>query len=569
MMEKGEKTIKSHRVGNQNVRGSLVLKPSPARFSSVLSGDCTRVMPSATELKDRGNTFLQQGKYDNAIDCYTSAIELDPKNHVLYSNRSAAYAKVGQYEDALKDAEECVKLNASWAKGYSRKGAALEFLKRFDEAEKAYMKAAKLDPSNVSILESLTSVRARVALKDLKSRVQAHPTLKDLLNDSVYVRNLELLEKNPEMLGLLMKDPKIMKTITTLFHVDEPMETDPSDSPSPSPPPPQKDPEPKPQLNEEESSALKEKELGNAAYKSRNFPSAIEHYEKAFQLNPKDITFLTNKSAVYFEMGDFAECIKTCEKAVDLGRDLHADYKLIAKALSRIGHCYEKQEDWANAKKYYDKALSEFRAPDIIKKSQALDKKLKEMEKQAYIDPDLAEHEKQLGNTAFSNGDFPAAMKHYCEAIKRNPNDPKLYSNRAACYSKLMEFSCALKDCETCITLDPKFIKGYLRKAACLMAMKDVTQARSAYRKALELDPNCEEARSGLLRCMSAEPDEESARQRAANDPEIQAILSDPAMRLILNQMSEDPSALREHLQNPEIAEKLAKLVDAGIIALR
>ncbi|VDK49640.1 unnamed protein product [Taenia asiatica] len=87
--------------------------------------------------------------------------------------------------------------------------------------------------------------------------------------------------------------------------------------------------------------------------------------------------------------------------------------------------------------------------------------------------------------------------------------------------------------------------------------------------KALELDPNCAEARNGLLRCMSSEPDEESARQRAANDPEIQAILSDPAMRLILNQMSEDPSALREHLQNPEIAEKLAKLVDAGIIALR
>ncbi|KAL5105909.1 Stress-induced-phosphoprotein 1 [Taenia crassiceps] len=512
-------------------------------------------MPSATELKDKGNAFLQQGKYDNAIDCYTSAIELDSKNHVLYSNRSAAYAKVGQYEDALKDAEECIKLNSSWAKGYS--------------PEEAYLKASKLDPSNVAILESLASVRARVALNDLKVRVQAHPTLKDFLNDPVYVRNLELLEKNPEMLGLLMKDPKIMKTITTLFHVDEAMDTDSPETPSPSPPPPQNDSKPTPEMTEEARAAFNEKELGNAAYKRRDFSSAIEHYEKAFQLNPKDITFLTNKSAVYFEMGDYTECINTCEKAVDLGRDLHADYKLIAKALSRIGHCYEKQEDLVNAKKYYDKAVSEYRSPDIIKKSQALDKKLKEMEKQAYINPEIAEQEKQLGNTAFSNGDFPTAMKHYCEAIKRNPDDPKLYSNRAACYSKLMEFSCALKDCETCITLDPKFIKGYLRKAACLMAMKDVTQARSAYRKALELDPNCTEARNGLLRCMSSEPDEESARQRAANDPEVQAILSDPAMRLILNQMSEDPSALREHLQNPEIAEKLAKLVDAGIIALR
>lgn len=40
-------------------------------------------------------------------------------------------------------------------------------------------------------------------------------------------------------------------------------------------------------------------------------------------------------------------------------------------------------------------------------------------------------------------------------------------------------------------------------------------------------------------------------------------------MRLLLEQMSQDPGAIREHLKNPDILNKLMKLRKAGIIEFR
>ncbi|KAJ1491702.1 hypothetical protein T484DRAFT_1612419, partial [Baffinella frigidus] len=65
------------------------------------------------------------GNFEDAIDYFTTAIELDKSNHVLYSNRSGAFSSVNQFQSALNDAQKCVNLAPTWPKGYGRKAAAL------------------------------------------------------------------------------------------------------------------------------------------------------------------------------------------------------------------------------------------------------------------------------------------------------------------------------------------------------------------------------------------------------------------------------------------------------------
>lgn len=48
--------------------------------------------------------------------------------------------------------------------------------------------------------------------------------------------------------------------------------------------------------------ALAEKDLGNQAYKQRKFEEALEHYNKAWELDNSNMTILTNKAGEYYDL---------------------------------------------------------------------------------------------------------------------------------------------------------------------------------------------------------------------------------------------------------------------------
>ncbi|KAL8116222.1 hypothetical protein AgCh_022645 [Apium graveolens] len=172
-----------------------------------------------------------------------------------------------------------------------------------------------------------------------------------------------------------------------------------------------------------------EKEAGNVAYKKKDFENVIKCYSQAVELEDKDILFLTNMAAVYLEMGKFEECIKDCDKAVQRGRELRLDFKMIAKALTRNGVALVKMakcsKDYEPAIETFQKALTEHRNPDTLKKLNDAEKVKKDLEQHEYFDPKIADEEREKGNEFFKQQKYPEAIKQYTESLKRNPKDHK------------------------------------------------------------------------------------------------------------------------------------------------
>ena len=100
------------------------------------------------ELKEKGNDCFKAGKFQQAVDCYTAALDVHPESHILLSNRSVAYSKLGKFSEALADALKCLEFSPSFSRGHLRKTVALNGLGRWEEAMQAAEEGYKLRGSD-------------------------------------------------------------------------------------------------------------------------------------------------------------------------------------------------------------------------------------------------------------------------------------------------------------------------------------------------------------------------------------------------------------------------------------
>jgi len=252
---------------------------------------------------------------------------------------------LNKFSEALIDAEKTVELKPDWSKGYSRVGAAYVGLNNYNDAVLAYRKGLKIDPNNEVLKSGLSDAQSGQGRgrgpsssfgdafygPEMWAKLTSDPRTRTYLQQPDFVRMMQDIQKNPNNLNFYMKDQRVMQAFGVLLGMkwdtrtpeegvkmpggsperkrraeSEPVKEEKragyKAQPVPQPEPVEVSEEEK-ELKERKVLALKEKEAGNAAYKKKDFENAVQLYSKAIELDDADISFLTNRAAVFLEMG--------------------------------------------------------------------------------------------------------------------------------------------------------------------------------------------------------------------------------------------------------------------------
>ena len=95
---------------------------------NVAGNSCMDREKKADQIREQGNLAVQSRKFEEALELYSSAIDLNVEDYRLFANRALCYLKLGRPQRALDDCEKCLSLNPRYSKALQRKIWALHNL---------------------------------------------------------------------------------------------------------------------------------------------------------------------------------------------------------------------------------------------------------------------------------------------------------------------------------------------------------------------------------------------------------------------------------------------------------
>ncbi|XP_029358613.1 mitochondrial import receptor subunit TOM34 [Echeneis naucrates] len=276
------------------------------------------------------------------------------------------------------------------------------------------------------------------------------------------------------------------------------------------------------------------KQTGNDCFKTGQYGEATSRYsqaikelEKCSKHSLEELGILySNRAAAYLKDGNCAECVRDCNKSLEL-------YPFNVKSLLRRAAAHEALERYRQAYVDYKtalqidcniaaahdgtnrmtKALTEADGPSWREKLPLIPtvplsvrKKLTQQKAQApppqhnnarqTQKPAPSEGEvkrghalKEEGNALVKKGEHQKAIEKYNQSLQFNPSEVTTYTNRALCFLSVKRFSDAIRDCDVALKIDSTNIKALYRRAQAQKELQEVDACVDDLNRLLKVEP--------------------------------------------------------------------------------
>jgi len=126
-----------------SVSASSPISPlSPLKLSNTPIPDSLEELRAMTE---KGVAIYEQGDYEAAIEIFDEVLA-KTSNAITYNARGSAYLALGNYEQALDDYTKATELDSTFPHSFYNRGRLLGILQRYDEALEDLQQAIQLAP---------------------------------------------------------------------------------------------------------------------------------------------------------------------------------------------------------------------------------------------------------------------------------------------------------------------------------------------------------------------------------------------------------------------------------------
>eukprot|EP01147_Barroeca_monosierra_P010596 gene10596-2719_t len=317
--------------------------------------------------KEEANAFYKQREYRKAVELYTEAIRLDSHCGTYLNNRAAANIQLHRFQDALNDVQTALSLEPNNTKFHLRASRCYQALGRLSDARRHLQQAQQFDPDSAQVraqVEEVNRIEVFVsraeqafeakqynnALSQIERALELTPgsTQFKLKKAFILLKADRVGEASRLVSGVLQENSMDSEALYIrglcmlhsgdidqgAAHFKRALQSNPDHAPS--------------------RKMLKEE--GNAAFKTGDWQTALDHYNsilacaKDMKLFVAKIYF--NKAMVLWKLGNLEEAVDNCTKALECDSNY-------SKPLLKRAELYLQLEEFEAAIQDYQRACED------------------------------------------------------------------------------------------------------------------------------------------------------------------------------------------------------------------